>query len=295
MTARERLQALRGDFATVADDFSAPSPRLLVFASSTFTDTHEERNILLTKVLLPLREEARPHGVEMIVLDLRSGIPDENTLDHLTWLGCQRELLRCFSQSAGLFFLSLQGNKYGYMPIPKFIDQTALDARLLERAGAEFAADVALAREWYLLDTNAVPPVYVLKNLVADWALGDASVERAFWDKDKGVLVRLRELLHGVAFDPAFEDGIIGRSVTEYEAKLALKMCADDDGDKLRKGVRWLRRELTGMTDLAKQDPKWELNDARDAATASKLEKLKASMDSALLLRAVLCVVRVSV
>ena len=32
---------------------------------------------------------------------------DENTLDHKTWPGCVRELLRCFNGSAGLFFLSL--------------------------------------------------------------------------------------------------------------------------------------------------------------------------------------------
>ena len=294
--ADARLHALRGDFATTTDPFAPPASQLLVFVSSTFTDTHEERNILLGKnVLLALRDEARPHGVEVILLDLRSGIPDENTLDHLTWLGCQRELVRCFSQSAGLFFLSLQGNKYGYMPIPKYIDQAALDARLSERSAVpDDAADVALAKDWYRLDTNAVPPVYVLKNLVADWSLGaDASMERAFWDKDKGVLVRLRALLHGVAFDPAFEHGVIGRSVTEYEAKLALQLCGEgggegggggEDGERLRRGVRWLRRELVGMTDLAAQDAKWELNDARDKETASKLDKLKASMDSALLL-----------
>jgi len=148
-----RLHALRGDFYTADDRFAPPSSQLLVFVSSTFTDTHEERNILLEKVLLTLRDEARPHGIEVILLDLRSGIPDENTLDHLTWLGCQRELLRCFSQSAGLFFLSLQGNKYGYMPIPKFIDQAAFDQRLAERstADADAAAAVALAKEWYQL------------------------------------------------------------------------------------------------------------------------------------------------
>ena len=126
----ERLQALRGDFsigiisgsnstsssAAVAG-FAAPPSQLIIFVSSTFTDTHEERNILLEKVLIELRDIARPHGVEVILLDLRSGIPDENTLDHLTWIGCQRELNRCFFGSAGLFFLSLQGNKYGYRPI----------------------------------------------------------------------------------------------------------------------------------------------------------------------------------
>ena len=249
-----RLDALRGDFFTINDALAAPSLLLLVFVSSTFTDTHEERNILLEKVLIMLRVEARSHGIEVILLDLRSGIPDENTLDHLTWLGCQRELLRCSSGSAGLFFLSLQGNKYGYMPIPKFIDQAAFDQRLAERCADEHA--VALAKEWYHLDNNAVPPVYVLKNLVDDWSKGDASQDKRFWDKTDGVQMHLLELLKDLVFDPVFEDGVIGRSVTEYEAKLALKLCktaatsGDDgcveDGDKLRKGIRWLRREFVG-------------------------------------------------
>ena len=180
-----RLDALCGDFVVVNDAFAAPSLRLLVFVSSTFTDTHEERNVLLGKVLIVLRDEARSHGIEVVLLDLRSGIPDENTLDRLTWLGCEHELLRCCSGSAGLFFLSLQGSKYGYMPIPKYIDQSVFDQRLAERNADEHA--VALAKEWYHLDENAMPPVYVLKNLEDDWSKGDASVDKRCWVKKDDV------------------------------------------------------------------------------------------------------------
>ena len=36
-----------------------------------------------------------------------------------TWDECREQLEACAEQSEGLFFLSLQGNKYGYRPIPR--------------------------------------------------------------------------------------------------------------------------------------------------------------------------------
>ena len=248
-----RIKALMGDFyhdIHLPPTWGPPSSHFLLFVSSTFTDTHEERNVL--QGLLPeLRAIASEYGVDIIFCDLRSGIPDANTVDHLTWLGCQRELLRCFSVSAGYFFLSLQSGKYGYMPIPKFIDQQAFDERLMASAQMTFdcasnAELVALAREWYHLDTNAVPPVYVLKNLTGQpWP-----ADKEFWDK---VLPWLRELFQGVVFDRNFPDGVIGRSVTEYEAKAAIMLCGGssennnaEDHKKLEKGFRWIYRHFEG-------------------------------------------------
>ena len=255
-----RIKALMGDFCFYQDIQSPPiwgppSSRLLVFVSSTFTDTHEERNIL-QRLLPELREKAVVCGVDVIFCDLRSGIPDENALDHLTWLGCQRELFRCFSISAGHFFLSLQSSKYGYMPIPKFIDQRAFDQRLIDSAQMTFRcctshADlVALAQEWYHLDTNANPPVYVLKNLT-----GQKPADKEFWDK---ALPWLRELFEGVVFDRDFPDGVIGRSVTEYEVKAAIMLCGgsgrnNDAEDKLKKGVRWIYRRFDGGVSQVQQ------------------------------------------
>ena len=243
-----RLQALMGDFYQDISQppiWGPPSSRVLLFVSSTFTDTHEERNILQQRLLPELRERASEEGVDIIFCDLRSGIPDANTLDHMTWLGCQHELHRCFSLSAGYFFLSLQSSKYGYMPIPKFIDQEAYEKRLKDSVQMTFdcashAELVALALEWYHLDTNAVPPVYVLKNLT-----GVTADDKVFWDK---VLPWLRELFEGVVFDRTFPDGVIGRSVTEYETKAAIALCGGNssnnnaaDGLK-KKGIRWIYR-----------------------------------------------------
>ena len=214
-----RLHVLCGNFMNV-ENWQPPKKKLLIFVSSTFTDTHEERNILLNKVQEYLREVARQYGIEVTFIDMRYGVQAENTLDHMTWIACHRELTRCFEESAGVFFLSLQGDKYGYMPLPKTFDQKAFEKRMLEYEQQETDASIlketkTLVSEWYQLDTNAIPPVYILKNL-------DSLTDHTFW---KIALPRLRELFKNVAFDSFFPDGIIDRSVTEYEVKAAFDLC----------------------------------------------------------------------
>ena len=61
---------------------------------------------------------------------MRWGVRDENTLDHQTWIACKQELLRCRKESVGLFFLSLQGDKYGYRPLPRELDRAVVDAAM---------------------------------------------------------------------------------------------------------------------------------------------------------------------
>ena len=89
------------------------SRKFMMFLSSTFTDTHKERNIFLKKILTFLRALAEPYGIEVSFVDMRYGVRDESTLKHLTWPECLRELQRCHDESAGSFFLSLQANKLG--------------------------------------------------------------------------------------------------------------------------------------------------------------------------------------
>ena len=49
--------------------------------------------------------------MEIIFVDMRWGVRDENTLEHRTWIECARELDRCMEESSGVFFLSLQSYK----------------------------------------------------------------------------------------------------------------------------------------------------------------------------------------
>lgn len=101
-----------------------------------------------------LRERANRANIEIAFIDMRWGVRDENTLDHRTWEECKREILRSFKESYGVFFVSLQGEKYGYCPLPRTIDAELFDQCLRDGCANKEAA--ALAQKWYELDRNAV-------------------------------------------------------------------------------------------------------------------------------------------
>jgi len=138
-----------------SDEWASPSFKLLVFVSSTFTDTQLERNYLMDELLFSLRRDAKPYGIQVIFADMRWGIRDENTNEHKTWIECANALHWCKQQSLGICFLSLQGDKYGYTPLPKSILQTALDNHLIANECNDEMK--RLIYEWYILDDNAIP------------------------------------------------------------------------------------------------------------------------------------------
>jgi len=69
---------------------------------------------------------------------IRFGVRDESTLDHETWIDCAAELKRCHDESCGLFFRSLQADKYGYRPLPRTIQKTLHESRLQSLSGLRF-------------------------------------------------------------------------------------------------------------------------------------------------------------
>jgi hypothetical protein len=114
VTADMRRAVLCGGFALQESEELLWRPvksQLMVFFSSTFTDSHRERDILQNEILPSLRKQGVPEGVEVTFVDMRWGVRDENTLDHQTWIACSREIERCRDQSDGIFFISLQGDK----------------------------------------------------------------------------------------------------------------------------------------------------------------------------------------
>ena len=61
------------------------------------------------------------HGLEYQVVDMRWGVRDEMTNDHLTTELCLAELRACQHLSIGPNFVYFGGQKYGYRPLPTFI------------------------------------------------------------------------------------------------------------------------------------------------------------------------------
>jgi hypothetical protein len=112
--AEARRLVLRGKFAASQEDYKKwklPSWKLLVFISSTFTDTLEERNCLTNDVKPIVTQLGSEHDIDVVFIDMRWGIRDQNTLDHKTWEECHREIMRSQNESAGLSFISLQSHK----------------------------------------------------------------------------------------------------------------------------------------------------------------------------------------
>ncbi|XP_050688331.1 NACHT and WD repeat domain-containing protein 2-like [Eriocheir sinensis] len=133
-----------------------------IFTSSTFTDMLMERNTLMAEVYPRLKEFCREkHGLEFQVVDMRWGVRDEATDDHMTTELCMREIDNCQRLSMGPNFVFFGGQKYGYRPIPTVILGSEL--LMLREALITMGVDTLLIDTWYKKDSNAVPFVYILQ------------------------------------------------------------------------------------------------------------------------------------
>jgi hypothetical protein len=132
-----------------------------IFTSSTFTDMLMERNTLMEYVYPKIKEYCREkHGLEYQVVDMRWGVRDEMTDEHMTTALCMNELRGCQKYSMGPNFIYFGAQKYGYRPIPSEIDTAELE--LLRDALVSMGNDVGLLDKWYRKDNNKVPPESIL-------------------------------------------------------------------------------------------------------------------------------------
>lgn len=311
LTPNKKLNKLHNFMRMMSGDISEKYKqiqfKLNVFISSTFTDTHLERDILISQILPLLRKLGIKHDIEVTFVDMRWGVLDDNTLDHMTWVACKREIDRCYNESEGLFFLSLQSDKYGYMPLPRTIPQDVLDNRLIntpQQTSEKSKPDVShssthgngrklnahnstcsigplapalsineLVSKWYQLDTNALPPVYILRKL------SDIN-DKDYWNT---VLPRLRDLLKDLPFEPystTTDDLVVNRSVSEWEVKYALALAPQDSSPQR---CVWFHRSFDDGVNN-EQDPKSEYSDVRNNKSSfMKLNNLKSFMESKLL------------
>jgi WD40 repeat protein len=255
---------------------SMPKKQLMVFVSSTFLDTNLERDILHRKILPDLQRKAQQHEVQVILYDMRFGVKDENTKDHMTWVACKEAIQQCRDGSDGLFFLSLQADRYGYRPLPKYLDQNVLLEAVKVKDHTEDSLKVL--KDWYLLDDNHSPPRYELRPLKVetDGKISDPE----YWNV---VLPLLRDsVFDSVAFETcdSLNDEVllVNRSVTEWETLFGL------DCDK--ENCYWVHRSFDKEKLKAfKTDPNhYKLTDGEtdEKSTALKLDNLKAKMKSSL-------------
>lgn len=85
--------------------------RIRVFVSSTFRDMVEERDELMTQAWPELRRFCRERQVELVEVDLRWGIAEEQSTRKETLKLCLDEIRACRP-----FFIGLLGERYGWTP-----------------------------------------------------------------------------------------------------------------------------------------------------------------------------------
>merc|ERR1712070_1167745 len=133
----------------------------------------------------------------------------------------------------GTFFMSLQGNKYGYTPLPKNVLKNDFDQHVTTQ---EIPKDIKeIFFEWYILDKNAIPHEYVLRDLPS---LNDSAYWKAY--------DQLLPYLIGLPFDTKDYQGLkVGMSVTEYEIRSALESHSRELKDR-KDQFCWSFRNLSG-------------------------------------------------
>ena len=88
-----------------------PSRLIRVFLSSTFRDFMEERDLLVKQVFPRLRQKAKRRGVELVDVDLRWGITEEESEQGKVIPICLAEIDRCKP-----YFIGMIGERYGWIP-----------------------------------------------------------------------------------------------------------------------------------------------------------------------------------
>lgn len=200
---------------------------------------------------------ATSYDIGISLIDLRHGLKDENVKNHKLWEYCSREIDRCYVESHGLFFLSLQGDKYGFRPLSRTIEKSILEHHLSGLTGD--IESTSLIRSWYTLDSNAIPPEFVLHTLNDD--------NQAEFDICRD---RLLVLLSGVSFDQSRCLSLqIGQSVTEWEHRYALALCPQS------KRRFWLHRHIESAVDESATMLKDFFDQPHDTEARSRLQSMK--------------------
>ncbi|CAF4090255.1 unnamed protein product [Adineta steineri] len=158
------LDVLRGRCQELPD---VRSKMVRVFVSSTFTDTLAERDSLIENIFPKLKDYCRQqYGLEFQYADMRWGIQTESTNNHGEAATCLKEIELCKKYSVATNFVVLLSHRYGPRPIPAQI-RASLFELLKDTVVNELneLKDGDLLTKWYQLDTNCMPPAYILQNI----------------------------------------------------------------------------------------------------------------------------------
>ncbi|XP_071144810.1 NACHT and WD repeat domain-containing protein 2-like [Mytilus edulis] len=235
-------------------EFTSTDRIIRIFTSSTFTDTKHERNRLMETTFPRLREYCQQRGFEFQIVDMRWGIRDEATNDHMTTEICLHELANCQKYSAGPNFMSLLSHKYGKRSLPRQIPAEKYEKII---KCIDLSDQRQLLSKWYVKDDNCVPPLYILQPIsshlpefIVKQNKEKQNAAKDQWWKESDMM--FDSLVTGAEKALTKEEAYTFKiSVTHTEVMRGL---ADQE---LGKKCFWLKRNIT---DIQKQEPSKELS-----------------------------------
>ena len=178
---------------------TAPSSRVVrVFISSTFRDFGAERDLLMKRVFPELRRRARARFVEVIGVDLRWGITEEESERGETLPICLREIER-----SRPYFVCLLGERYGWTPVAGQYPELLLEQQpwLREHAGGKSVTELEILHGVLNAPEMAGRAYFYLRDPTFSEGKG---ADYASEDEDaRGKLARLKERIRGSAFPVA--------------------------------------------------------------------------------------------
>ncbi|XP_022796831.1 NACHT and WD repeat domain-containing protein 2-like isoform X2 [Stylophora pistillata] len=216
-----------------------------IFTSSTFTDARVEQNALMSRVYPKLRDFCHEKGYEFQVVDMRWGIHDPCTDDHMFSEVSLEELSLCQELSTGPNFVTFLSHKYGYRPFPRTILASEFDSLF---AAVEDEDEKQLLQVWFKRDDNAIPPEYILQPISSQFTdfFDPPSVEarqqalKEWWE----VFLNLQNALRKAATKTLPENAVH-------------KYLHSDSEEEIKKGILernssssqafWFRRNITGI------------------------------------------------
>lgn len=207
-----------------------------VFVSSTFTDMKEERRILQKEVFPKLEKFCEENSAKFQAVDLRWGVNEESQLNQKALEICLNEIARCQKISPKPNFLILLGDKYGWQPIPTKIPE----AEMKEIQKVINSEKKALIDKWYRLDTNAIPPEFILQ------PRGKELADYAIWEKiEKDIQVTLRVAIDKLSFSTEQREKYF-TSATHQEI-MSGALHAGNVKEKPEEHVIAMSREIEGL------------------------------------------------
>ena len=92
--------------------------QIRLFISSTFRDMNAERDYLVQFIFPRLSDYCRSRHLEFVPIDLRWGIPEEDSRNGLVLSACMEEI-----DNSRPFFIGILGSRYGWQPSQEDLDE----------------------------------------------------------------------------------------------------------------------------------------------------------------------------